>query len=190
MNIQSLNNSQNEPTVGKAKRLLPVCMQKQQPKQKGDEAIEIVENFGLHSEMAVTENDVCLSIKEKEELCQTVMDGCPSVIAEAMYNICLRYSAEMANKSVVVGLPILPFNQSKHSDVCQYLDYLEDLLAKILGNDEYSVCSPLEKAAKKNDILKEIKVPLCGDLLGRERVTGAKKTRMGCDNWKRVPHFG
>jgi hypothetical protein len=93
-----------------------------------------------------------------------------------------RYSDEMAKQSVVVGLPILPFNQSKHSDVCQYLDYLEDLLAKILGNDEYSVCSPSEKAAKKNDILKEIKVPLCGDLLGRERVTGAKKTRMGCDN--------
>jgi hypothetical protein len=35
----------------------------------------------------VTENDVCLSIKEKEELCQNVMDGCPSVIAEAMYNM-------------------------------------------------------------------------------------------------------
>lgn len=51
MNIQSLNNLQNEPTVGKAKRLLPVCMQKQQPKQKGEEAIEIVENFGLHSAM-------------------------------------------------------------------------------------------------------------------------------------------
>ena len=25
-------------------------------------------------------------------------------------------------------------------------------------------------------------VPLVGDLLGRERVTGAKKTRAGCDN--------
>jgi hypothetical protein len=93
-----------------------------------------------------------------------------------------RYSAEMAKQSVVVGLPIVPFNRAKHSDVCQYLDYIEDLLAKIFGNDEYSACLPSEKVAKKNDITKEVKVPLCGDLLGRERVTGAKKTRMGCDN--------
>ena len=26
-----------------------------------------------------------------------------------------------------------------------------------------------------------MKVPLAGDLLGRERVTGAKRVRMGCD---------
>lgn len=32
-----------------------------------------------------------------------------------------------------------------------------------------------------DDILKNIKVPLAGDLLGRERVTGVKKTRLGCD---------
>jgi hypothetical protein len=38
-----------------------------------------------------------------------------------------------------------------------------------------------EKAKQKDRILKGIKLPLCGDLLGRERVTGAKKTRMGCD---------
>ncbi|XP_028403965.1 uncharacterized protein LOC114526566 [Dendronephthya gigantea] len=88
----------------------------------------------------------------------------------------------MAKQSVVVGLPIVPFNQSKHSDVCQYLDYVEDLLAKIFGNDEYSTCLPSQKAAKKNDIVKQVKVPLCGDLLGCERVTGAKKTRLGCDN--------
>ena len=27
-----------------------------------------------------------------------------------------------------------------------------------------------------------LKVPLVGDLLGRKRVTGAKKTRLGCDS--------
>ena len=35
--------------------------------------------------------------------------------------------------------------------------------------------------ANADDILKNIKVPLAGDLLGRECVTGAKKTRLGCD---------
>lgn len=29
--------------------------------------------------------------------------------------------------------------------------------------------------------MQNVKVPLGGDLLGRERVTGAKKTRLGCD---------
>lgn len=31
-------------------------------------------------------------------------------------------------------------------------------------------------------IIKGKKVPLYGDLLGRERVTGAKRTRAGCDH--------
>ena len=34
----------------------------------------------------------------------------------------------------------------------------------------------------KENVLKKVKVPLVGDLLGRERVTGAKKTRLGCDS--------
>ena len=34
----------------------------------------------------------------------------------------------------------------------------------------------------KDEVLKNVKVPLAGDLLGRERVTGAKKTRLGCDS--------
>ena len=29
------------------------------------------------------------------------------------------------------------------------------------------------------EVLKNVKVPLEGDLLGRERITGAKKTRLG-----------
>ena len=38
-----------------------------------------------------------------------------------------RYSDEMAKKSVIMGFPVVPFNQNKHSDVCQYLEYLEEL---------------------------------------------------------------
>jgi hypothetical protein len=34
---------------------------------------------------------------------------------------------------------------------------------------------------EKDNVLKNVRIPLGGDLLGRERVTGAKKTRMGCD---------
>lgn len=34
----------------------------------------------------------------------------------------------------------------------------------------------------QDSVLKEVRVPLAGDLLGRERVTGAKKTRLGCDS--------
>lgn len=32
-----------------------------------------------------------------------------------------------------------------------------------------------------DEVLKNVKVPL-GDLLGRERITGAKKTRLRCDS--------
>ena len=38
-----------------------------------------------------------------------------------------------------------------------------------------------EESARRERVLKNVNVPLCGDLLGRERMTGAKKTRMGCD---------
>ena len=37
-----------------------------------------------------------------------------------------------------------------------------------------------EMPARKSEILKGVKVSLFGDLLGRERLTGAKKTRAGC----------
>jgi len=32
-----------------------------------------------------------------------------------------------------------------------------------------------------DEVLKNVEVPLGGDLLGQERITGAKKTRLGCD---------
>lgn len=34
----------------------------------------------------------------------------------------------------------------------------------------------------QDSVLKKVRVPLAGDLFGRERVTGAKKTRLGCDS--------
>ena len=76
-------------------------------------------------------------------------------------------SQEMRQKSVVISLPVMPFNQNKHSEVIQYLDSVENFLKEIHGNSEDG--TPLQ-------------LPLGGDLLGRERVTGAKKLRRGCDN--------
>ena len=34
----------------------------------------------------------------------------------------------------------------------------------------------------EDEILSTTKLPIAGDLLGRERITGAKKTRLGCDS--------
>ena len=41
----------------------------------------------------------------------------------------------MAQKSCIVGLPVVPFNQNKVSDVCQYLQWLEDLLLKVFKKE-------------------------------------------------------
>ena len=52
-------------------------------------------------------------------------------------------------------------------------------------NTEQDQLPPNASAAKEaqqaSRVLKGHHVPLVGDLLGRERVTGAKKTRAGCD---------
>ena len=37
----------------------------------------------------------------------------------------------MNKKSVIIGLPVVPYNQSKHADVCQYLEYFQKLLVDI-----------------------------------------------------------
>ena len=37
----------------------------------------------------------------------------------------------MKKKSVIIGLSIVPYNQSKHVDVCQYLEYVQKLLVDI-----------------------------------------------------------
>lgn len=39
-----------------------------------------------------------------------------------------------------------------------------------------------QPTARHKSVLEKIRVPLAGDLLGRERVTSAKKTRLGCDS--------
>ena len=91
----------------------------------------------------------------------------------------------MSKKSTIVGLPIVPYNQTKHSDVCQYLEYVEQFLMGVFRpENEPEILDQekkVERAKQKDKVVKGIKLPLCGDLLGRERVTGAKKTRMGCD---------
>ena len=45
--------------------------------------------------------------------------------------ISFRYSEFMKKKSFIIGLPVVPYNQSKHSDVCQYLEYVQKLLVNI-----------------------------------------------------------
>lgn len=81
----------------------------------------------------------------------------------------------MKTKSTIINFPIVPFNQSKHSDVCQYLDYLQNLLVEIFAG------IPEHNSEKMDNVLKDLIIPLAGDQLKRERVTGAKKTRLGCD---------
>ena len=97
-----------------------------------------------------------------------------------------RYSNEMSQKSCIVGMPIVPYNQTKHSDVCEYLEYIENFLVEVFRSENEPEIKgderKVEKAKKKDRILKDVELPLCGDLLGRERVTGAKNTRMGCDH--------
>lgn len=95
------------------------------------------------------------------------------------------YSKEMASKSVIIGLPVQPFSQSKHADVVQYLDYLESFLSEVHAPENEEVPeneSSNTRQARLDQNLKGIKVPLGGDQLGRERVTGAKKLRLGCDS--------
>jgi len=41
----------------------------------------------------------------------------------------------MAEKSDIIGLPVVPYNQNKISDVCQYLQWLQDLLYKVFKNE-------------------------------------------------------
>ena len=90
----------------------------------------------------------------------------------------------MAKKSVVIGLPVQPYNQSKHADIIQYLDYIEGLLAEINTPEDHQLIqkneTTEEKQARMDRILNSVKVPLGGDQLRRERVTEAKKLRMEC----------
>jgi len=70
-----------------------------------------------------------------------------------------RSSAEMANKSSVINLPIVPYNQSKHSDVVQYLEVLQELLTEVYAPNEGSITeevSQLEKLERTETLLKGV----------------------------------
>ena len=55
-----------------------------------------------------------------------------SILPEHIHH---RFSTEMAKKSIIISLPIVPYNQSKHSDVVQYLEVLQDLLTDVFAPD-------------------------------------------------------
>ena len=59
------------------------------------------------------------------------------------------YSKQMAKKSVVIGLPIQPYNQSKHADIIQYLDYIEGLLAEINTPEDHQLIHKNETTEEK-----------------------------------------
>ena len=70
-----------------------------------------------------------------------------------------RFSAEMAKKSVIINLPIVPYNQSKHSDVVQYIEVLQELLTEVYAPDEGSnteEVSQLEKLERTETLLKGV----------------------------------
>lgn len=46
----------------------------------------------------------------------------------------------MAKKSTMIGLPIVPYNQNKHTDLVQYLEYIEDFLMKVYTPDDDPLC--------------------------------------------------
>ena len=65
----------------------------------------------------------------------------------------------MAKKSVIINLPIVPYNQSKHSDVVQYLEVLQELLTEVYAPDEGSNAdevSQLEKLERTETLLKGV----------------------------------
>lgn len=89
----------------------------------------------------------------------------------------------MEKKSTVIGLPIVPYNQNKHSDMCLYLKYLEDFLSKLHKPEGVSTQESTTEGSQPSlgGACDDVILPLCGDLLGRETVTGAKRMRLGCD---------
>ena len=66
----------------------------------------------------------------------------------------------MAKKSVIINLPIVPYNQSKHSDVVQYLEVLQELLTEVYTPDDMyplnEEVSQLEKLERTETLLKGV----------------------------------
>jgi hypothetical protein len=50
-----------------------------------------------------------------------------------------KYSKEMEKASTIINLPVVPFNQIKHAEVCDYLDWLEEFLLKVYAPDGVNV---------------------------------------------------
>ena len=49
-----------------------------------------------------------------------------------------KYSKEMAQRSEIISLPVVLFNQAKYSGVCQYLDWLQEFLLSVYAPDTVS----------------------------------------------------
>ena len=46
-----------------------------------------------------------------------------------------KYSKEMATPSTIINMAVVPYNQNKTGDVCQYLDAITQTLVKVYEND-------------------------------------------------------
>ena len=82
-------------------------------------------------------------------------------------------------------MPVVPFKQNKTSDICRYMEHIIDFIYIYWEPCDEEATEPEgvnkapssgDAAAKKSEVLQGV-----GDLLGRERLTGGKKTRAGCD---------
>ena len=72
---------------------------------------------------------ICINIIRCTNTCKSKI--ILAIILTSAVQFYFRYSNFMKQKSIIIGLPVVPFNQSKHSDVCQYLQYVEDMLVDI-----------------------------------------------------------
>ena len=79
-----------------------------------------------------------------------------------------KYSKEMEKASTIINLPVVPFNQIKHAEVCDYLDWLEEFLLKVYAPDGINVTNlpPTEKLKLMENVFAGIIsfhqiIPLC-----------------------------
>ncbi|XP_067022428.1 uncharacterized protein [Acropora muricata] len=112
-------------------------------------------------------------------------------LRECLDHIKHRHSREMARKSIVVWLPVVSYNQNKHADVIKYLEWLQDFFKEIVKDAHQE-----DDSEDQNLNEDEHMIPIGGDLFGRERITGAKMLRKGCnhaseifDNMSEVAEF-
>lgn len=95
-------------------------------------------------------------------------------LRECLGHIKHRHSREMARKSIMVGLPVFPYNQNKHADVIKYLEWLQDFFKEIV-KDAHQEDDSEDQNLNEDEHL--IHIPIGGELLGRERITCAKMLR-------------